>query len=334
MAKIGDVQPLGTSLERSYEVYVRGRLKFRVGQLVYVAFSLDESVMGFAFPKEERAALVAGEPGTFLMPAPADERFNWVRVRMSAIDADEMRELVTEAWRMVVPKKVAAERLGEGTAPRATAEAVVAPALADLRETVEVFNGFANVDRSWLTFRELTHPAVNLSRAEHREALHRWLNSWGCRIRYPREGEPDLFDSGLAAWWNTWGERLPSESLAELGDKGIRTLAHAYAAMAATPVSAGRVTRSLGPTAAGKALYALRPPTVIPWDAAIAQRLYGARDTEAFARHLTLGRTWARSVLAEAQRPEGAVPELLGRPSVPLSKILDEYLYVRYSMKD
>ena len=62
MATVEDVRWLGSSLERSYQVYVRGRLKFRVKQIVYVAFSLDETEMGFAFPKEERAALVAAQP--------------------------------------------------------------------------------------------------------------------------------------------------------------------------------------------------------------------------------------------------------------------------------
>ena len=71
MAVVEDVRDLGAGLERSYEVYVRGRLKFRVGQLVYVAFSLDETVMGFAFPKEERAALVGGDPVKFQMPSPS-----------------------------------------------------------------------------------------------------------------------------------------------------------------------------------------------------------------------------------------------------------------------
>ncbi|MFJ3402891.1 MmcQ/YjbR family DNA-binding protein [Promicromonospora sp. NPDC090134] len=106
MAEIDDVRPLGTSLERSYEVYVRGRLKFRVGQLVYVAFSLDESVMGFAFPKEERAALVASDPRTFQLPSASDMRFNWVHADLVALDPEEARELVIDAWRMVVPQKV------------------------------------------------------------------------------------------------------------------------------------------------------------------------------------------------------------------------------------
>lgn len=106
MALLDDVRPLGTELERSYEVYVRGRLKFRVGQIVYVAFSLDETEMGFAFPKEERAALVASEPHTFQLPSAADMRFNWVHADLAALDRAEARELVVDAWRMVVPQKV------------------------------------------------------------------------------------------------------------------------------------------------------------------------------------------------------------------------------------
>ncbi|KQZ11454.1 hypothetical protein ASD23_05245 [Agromyces sp. Root1464] len=106
MAVIDDVRALGTELERSYLAYVRGRLKFRVGQLVYVAFSLDESVMGFAFPKEERAALVGGNPRKFQMPSDSDLRFNWVHADLAALEPAEARELVVDAWRMVVPAKV------------------------------------------------------------------------------------------------------------------------------------------------------------------------------------------------------------------------------------
>ena len=106
MAVVDDVLPLGSSLDRSYVVTVRGRLKFRVGSMVYTAFSQDESVMGFAFPKEERAALVGGEPAKFMLPAQGDMRFNWVLAKLAALDPAEARELVVDAWRMCVPNKV------------------------------------------------------------------------------------------------------------------------------------------------------------------------------------------------------------------------------------
>ena len=113
MAKIEGVRELALSLPRSYEVLVRDRVKFRVGRIVYLAFSRDETLMGFAFPKEERDALVASEPATFLMPPTSDLRYNWVMVRLDAIDREEMRELVLDAWRMVVPKFLAREHLGD-----------------------------------------------------------------------------------------------------------------------------------------------------------------------------------------------------------------------------
>jgi hypothetical protein len=116
MVTIDDVRPLALSLPRSYEVLVRDRVKFRVGRIVYLAFSRDETLMGFGFPKEERDALIASEPEKFLMPKKSDQRYNWVVVRLDAIDVVEVREIVLDAWRMVVPKRVAAayDAAGEG----------------------------------------------------------------------------------------------------------------------------------------------------------------------------------------------------------------------------
>ena len=108
MVTIDDVRAVASPLPRSYEVLVRDRVKFRVGRIVYLAFSRDETLMGFAFPKEERDALVASEPDKFLLPRASDLRYHWVEVRLARIDRDELRELVIDAWRMVVPKSVAA----------------------------------------------------------------------------------------------------------------------------------------------------------------------------------------------------------------------------------
>jgi hypothetical protein len=105
---VEDVRAFATALPRTTEVLIHDRVKFRVGRIVYVAFSRDETEMGFAFPKEERELLVASEPRKFMLPTGGDLRWNWVLVRLDALDGEEMRELVFDAWRMVVPKKVAA----------------------------------------------------------------------------------------------------------------------------------------------------------------------------------------------------------------------------------
>lgn len=109
---IEEVRELALTLPRAYEAFVQGRVKFRVGQIVWLAFARDETMMGFAFPKEERQALVDSEPHKFLLPKQRDMRYNWVVVRLDQIDEQEMREIVLDAWRMVVPRKVAEEHLG------------------------------------------------------------------------------------------------------------------------------------------------------------------------------------------------------------------------------
>jgi hypothetical protein len=106
MVTVDDARTVASTLPRSYEAVVRDQLRFRVGRIVYVAFTHDETIMGFAFPKEERDALVASEPHKFLLPRASDLRYNWVCVRLDTIDHDELRELVIDAWRMCVPKKV------------------------------------------------------------------------------------------------------------------------------------------------------------------------------------------------------------------------------------
>ena len=105
---VADVRAVALTLPRTHEAVVRGRIKFRVGQIVYVAFSRDETLMGFGFPKEEREWLVGTEPEKFMMPRESDLWFNWVVARLEAIDAEEMRDLVIDAWSLCVPKKLSA----------------------------------------------------------------------------------------------------------------------------------------------------------------------------------------------------------------------------------
>ena len=108
MVTAAQVRDLALTLPRTTEALVRDSVRFRIGQIVYLAFTPDETSMGFAFPKEERAALVESEPETFQLPRTSDLRFNWVVARLERLDEQRMRELVIDAWRMCVPRKVSA----------------------------------------------------------------------------------------------------------------------------------------------------------------------------------------------------------------------------------
>ncbi len=109
MVTADDVRAFARTLPRSSEAFVRGRVKFRIGRIVYLSLSKDGSIMGFAFPKEWRQALVESEPEKFSLPSDFDMRYHWAHVRLAAIDADEMRELVEDAWAFCVPKRVVDE---------------------------------------------------------------------------------------------------------------------------------------------------------------------------------------------------------------------------------
>ena len=107
-----DIRDITADLPRSYEVLVRDQIKFRVGQIVYLAVSRDEETIGIGFPREERAAALAAEPDKFFPPRPSDERYQWIQVRLAALDREELRELIIDAWALCVPKKVRTEFFG------------------------------------------------------------------------------------------------------------------------------------------------------------------------------------------------------------------------------
>ncbi len=125
-----EVRVFAGTLPRATEVLVRGRIKFRVGRIVFLSFSHDGTLMGFGFPKEWREALVESEPDRFMLPRASDLRFNWVVVRLDAIDDGEMRDLVIDAWAMVVPQKVfAAYREHAAGSAHSSADASRSPAV-------------------------------------------------------------------------------------------------------------------------------------------------------------------------------------------------------------
>ena len=142
MTTADDVRRVGLALPRTYERMVRGHWKLKVRQLVYVAFSRDELAMGFGFPRLERDGLIASAPETFFLPSTSDLRYQWVCAHLPRLAAEEMRELVTDAWRMCVPKML--HELPELPAPT--------PVAWQLME-----------EQEWGDLRPLLHPDLHLT---------------------------------------------------------------------------------------------------------------------------------------------------------------------------
>lgn len=174
-------------------------------------------------------------------------------------------------------------------------------------------------------------PSLDLTTAAGRRGLLTLLNAWGCRIPYPRDGEADSFDVAVGAWARRRQADLPAAPLAELTDADLAPLGECFAELAAAEVGRPGRARRLGPTAASKALHMLRPRSLMPWDAAIAERLHGGRGPAEYVAHQRLGRDWAKELLETTGLDEHALTLTLGGPGRTLAKILDDYCYVRFT---
>ena len=105
MGTVAEIRSVASRLPRTTEHLIRDRVKFRVGSIVYLALSRDETTFGFAYPRDERDALIATDP-RFFLPGESDLRFNWVCAHLDRIGGAELRTLVVEAWRLAVQNRV------------------------------------------------------------------------------------------------------------------------------------------------------------------------------------------------------------------------------------
>ncbi|GAA3152880.1 MmcQ/YjbR family DNA-binding protein [Planomonospora alba] len=76
---------------------VRGRLFLRRHE--------DPGLTVVKISREERGALVAERPEIFLV-TPHYENHRYVLVRTAGLPEDELRELITEAWRLSAPPRL------------------------------------------------------------------------------------------------------------------------------------------------------------------------------------------------------------------------------------
>jgi len=210
------------------------------------------------------------------------------------------------------------------------------PSLTAMRSVLPQYGVFS-FDRTLAAAQESLGSDPDPASGDQARRLRVWLNQWTCRIGYP-SGERDVFVESLAGWWSRAGDDLPpaEKRLAELGDVELGGIAAAYGDLWQRPaaVSASGRIRTMGPTAAAKLLYFLRPNAVTAWDKAISARTGGGSDQQAFLRHLTLCRTWAVALEQEASQ-RGIGPEEigrdLGRPASSVAKLIDEWLWAAIS---
>jgi hypothetical protein len=91
-----------------------GHPTFRVRDKMFATLSDDGRLASVKATRQEQAALLAADPGTFGIPAYVG-RHGWVSVELATVDPDELGELLVEAWRQTAPRRlVAAYDAGPG----------------------------------------------------------------------------------------------------------------------------------------------------------------------------------------------------------------------------
>jgi hypothetical protein len=192
-------------------------------------------------------------------------------------------------------------------------------------------------DRSLACLRERVGEHLDPSNPLDCRELLRWLNKWLCRLRYaqPNDDGPDVFFDSLTQWWHAHGRGLPNIPVSDIDDQTVDTLTEAYADLECRPgarrTQAGSTIgyRRIGPTAASKIMFVLRPQTVPAWDARIAERTVGGTTKDHYARHLKAAQRWAQAILAEAHRNDiPDIPAHVQRPYSTLAKLRDEWMYL------
>jgi hypothetical protein len=99
------IRKIALGLPQAEERETWGTPTFRVRDRIFVMFGEGGREAWVKSSHDEQRALVAMDPDTFFVP-PYVGPSGWVGVRFRTVDRGEMEELVTEAWRMVAPKRL------------------------------------------------------------------------------------------------------------------------------------------------------------------------------------------------------------------------------------
>ena len=101
------VRKLALALPEAIEEETWGTPTFRVRKKIFAMLAEGQRDAWLKSTHDEQRALTQSDPDTLFVP-PYVGSSGWVGVRFRTVDRDEMRELLTEAWRLTAPKRLVA----------------------------------------------------------------------------------------------------------------------------------------------------------------------------------------------------------------------------------
>ena len=186
-----------------------------------------------------------------------------------------------------------------------------------------------------------TGGSIDLSNPEHRIALMKWLNAWGCRHLSGEQHE--VASRSILNWYQVDGANLftNEKPLWDLGDHELEVASSAYGYLkdstAAWHVRSGRKSEvHIGPTAASKILFAISPKALMPWDEAMRISFEYDGSPESYFKYLITIRNLTLHI-GDLCRNKGFqiddLPQKLGRPNYTVLALVNEYIWVTETRK-
>lgn len=109
MATIHDVRRIALALPETTEKPMYGTPGFRVRDKAFARLREEGDVLVvWCADEDEKEAFIATQPDTFFT-LPHYDGYALVLVRLPAIDIEELREILTDAWRVRAPHRLVAE---------------------------------------------------------------------------------------------------------------------------------------------------------------------------------------------------------------------------------
>ncbi|MFO7997184.1 MAG: hypothetical protein R6U93_08655 [Dehalococcoidia bacterium] len=204
-----------------------------------------------------------------------------------------------------------------------------------------MYNSLTPFNKSLKLLSDGTGSNIDLANPEHCRSLLTWLNDWGCR--HLAEDQHDVASESIADWYQTKGAGLfeANKPLWELEDGELEAPAWAYGALkdmaGARRIRGGRdLEISIGPTAASKILFAIRPKALMPWDEAIRVAFECSGSPGSYIRYLKEIRKLTLDI-GDLCRSKGfqidELPHKLGRPDSTLLALVNEYIWITETRK-
>jgi len=184
-------------------------------------------------------------------------------------------------------------------------------------------------------FRNDTNGSPDLCKQEHRMALLKFLNNYGCR-HIAKESFKKIAPCKIGNWWKTYCKKLPKEKerLWKFEDEKLESFGELHSTLSNLVVTCRKdgVKVHMGLVGAAKTLSALRPHVFPPWDNAIQEGL----SVKSYVDYLKRVREKILGLKESCKNRNikiGEVPEKLDRSKCTVPKLIDEYYWIRFTKK-